>query len=159
MNASRPRRWLFVCTGNICRSPMAEFLAKRLAREAGLPLNAASAGVAAEVGEGPTPEARRALAKRGIADVKHVARQLDEDMLSEADAVYVMTQGHRAAVASRFPELAAKVALLREAAGLPDAEIADPWGYGDDVYEHCAARIQEALEILIKRCSHAENAR
>ena len=159
MTTPSPRRVLFVCTGNICRSPMAQFMAERVAREAGVPLRAASAGVAAEVGHGMTPGAVRALAKRGITDVSHTARQLDAAMLAEADQVYALTRSHRDIIAARFPAYAAKVTVLREAASLTGADVDDPYGESDAVYEDCAAHIDEALQRLIRRNSHVQNHR
>ena len=156
---TEPRRLLFVCTGNICRSPMAQFLAERLAREGGPALRAASAGVEAMVGHDMEPGARRALAARGIKGVNHLARQLDEPMLADADLTYALTRAHRDIIVARFPAYAAKVAVLRAAAKLPDADVEDPYGEPDAVYEECAARIEEALKILIRRNSHAENPR
>ncbi|HEX4047937.1 MAG TPA: low molecular weight protein arginine phosphatase [Elusimicrobiota bacterium] len=156
---NEPKKILFVCTGNICRSPVAQFLAERLAREAGLPLQAASAGVEAELGRGMEPGARRALAARGIKGASHLARQLDEAMLAGADAAYALTRSHKDVIVARFPAHAAKVAVLREAAGLPDPDVADPYAEPDEVYEACAARIEEALKILIRRKPHAEDSR
>jgi protein-tyrosine-phosphatase len=153
------QKLLFVCTGNICRSPVAQFLADRLAREAGLPLTAASAGVEAEIGHGMEPGARRALAARGIKGVGHVARQLDEPMCADADQIYALTRAHRDVIVARFPAHAAKVAVLRQAAGLPDSDVADPYGEPDSIYELCAANIESALTILIRRNSHAEKTR
>ena len=135
---------------------MAQFLAERLAGEAGLSWKPASAGVEAELGKGMTPGAIRALASRGVRGARHIARQLDENMLSAADQVYALTRAHRGIIAARFPEHAAKTVILREAAGLPDADVEDPYGESDTVYEECAARIEEALKILIRRNSHAK---
>ena len=154
-----PRRLLFVCTGNICRSPMARFLAERRAREAGLALRAASAGTAAEVGWGMTPEAERALAARGISGVRHQARQVDAAIMAEADEVYALTRSHRERLLRLFPAHAAKVAVLREAAGLPEPDVEDPYGLPDSVYDECASRIDEALAALIWRNHDASHSR
>jgi protein-tyrosine phosphatase len=153
------REILFVCTGNICRSPVAEFLAEEFAREAGRPLTASSAGVEAEIGKGMTPGAARTLASRGLRSSKHIARQLSEEMLAAADEVYALTQDHKAIIVGRFPAHAAKVKVLREAAGLPDVDVDDPYGESDGIYESCALSIAEALDVLIRRNSHAENSR
>ncbi len=91
--------------------------------------------------------------------VSHLARQLDEAMLAGADQAYALTRAHRSLIAARFPEHAAKVEVLREAAGLAGADVADPYAEPDAVYEECAVHIEEALKILIRRNSHAENAR
>lgn len=138
---------------------MAQFMAERLAREAGLPLHASSAGVAAELGHGMEPGARRALAARGIKGASHLASQLEESMLAAADTTYALTRSHREIIVARFPSHAAKVVVLRQAAGLPDADVADPYGEPDEAYELCAEKIEEALKILIRRNSHAENSR
>ncbi len=155
MSAEKSRRLLFVCTGNIGRSPVAQFLAEKLARERGLPWRAESAGTAAEVGEGMEAGAVKALASRGLAGLTHRARQVDERMLAAADKVYALTRGHRDRLAAGFPEFSSKVEVLREAAGLPGPDVDDPYGQSDAVYEQCAARIEEALDILIRR-NHAE---
>ncbi|MDE2490987.1 MAG: RpiB/LacA/LacB family sugar-phosphate isomerase, partial [Elusimicrobia bacterium] len=95
----------------------------------------------------------------GLAGVRHASRALDERLLDEADAVYALSREHRDEIVRRFPALAAKTAVLREAAGLPGPDVPDPVGEDDAVYEACAARIEEALDVLIRRSSHAENAR
>jgi len=153
------RRLLFVCTGNTCRSPIAQFLARRLAREAGLAWEAESAGIAASPGAPLSEGAARVLAARGISKVRHDARTLDEHLLSQADAVYALAREHRREIVERFPARAAKVSVLREAAGLPDADVTDPIGGDDAAYEECAGRIEEALKILIRRSPHAEPSR
>ena len=153
---TEPRDVLFICTGNICRSPVAQLLSERLASEAGLSWRASSAGIEAEIGKGMTPGASRTLASRGIRGSKHIARQLDAEMLAAADEVYALTRQHKVVIIARFPEHAAKIKVLREAAGLPDADIDDPYGESDSVYERCAMSIQEALDVLIRRNSHAE---
>jgi protein-tyrosine phosphatase len=91
--------------------------------------------------------------------VRHSAQRLDDALLAAADRVYALTRAHRDLLATRFPAHAAKAAVLREAAGLPDPDVADPYGGADDVYGQCADRIEEALKILIRRKDHAEHPR
>jgi len=153
--APAPRKFLFVCTGNICRSPVAQFLAERLAEEAGLPWRTASAGVAAEVGWAMEAGAVRALAARGIVNKSHAARQLDAAMMDEAHEIYALTRAHRDTIVSRFPKQASKVAVLREAAGLPGPDVFDPYGMNDAAYERCTNLIEEALNAIIQRTTHA----
>jgi protein-tyrosine phosphatase len=153
------KRLLFVCTGNICRSPAAQYLAAKLAREHGLPWTMSSAGTEAEIGRGMTPGAVRALASRGVRGASHVARQLENEMLAEADVVYALTRAHKTVIDRRFPEHAGKTAVLREAAGLAEADVEDPYGESDAIYEECAARIEEALKILVRRKISVENNR
>ncbi|MBI4371604.1 MAG: low molecular weight protein arginine phosphatase [Elusimicrobia bacterium] len=158
-SAASPRRLLFVCTGNTCRSPMAQFLLQRLAGEAGLPWSASSAGVAAVPGSPLNPAAARALAARGVAGARHAARPLDQALLDEADAVYALAREHRDAVAARFPKSAAKVKVLREDAGLAGHDVPDPLGADDAAYAACAASIEEALKLILRRETHAPNHR
>jgi protein-tyrosine-phosphatase len=138
---------------------MARFLAERRARELGLAISAASAGTAAEVGQPMTPEAVKALSSRSIHGVHHVARQLDARMLELSDSTYALTRAHRNLIHAQFPQFSAKVTVLREAAGLPDIDVEDPYGLSQAVYEDCAARIEEALELIIRRNTHAEEHR
>lgn len=150
---------MFVCTGNTCRSPLARFLAERLAREEGLPWSAASAGTSVTPDLPMSPGAVRALAARGVKGVTHRSRPVEEKMLAEADAVYALAREHRDALIERFPAHAKKVSVLREAADLSPVDVEDPLGESEAVYEECAARIEEALKILIRRTPHAQDSR
>jgi protein-tyrosine phosphatase len=106
-----------------------------------------------------SPGAVRALAARGVNGVTHRSRLVEEAMLAEADAVYALSREHRDALVERFPAHAPKVAVLREAAGLSPVDVEDPLGESEGVYEECAARIEEALNILVRRTPHAQDAR
>src|SRR5829696_10354217 len=100
---------LFVCTANVCRSPMAEAIFNALAEERGLAWRAESAGVAALVGEDITPNARSALDEVGIYTGEHRARQVGEEMLEEADLVLAMGPRHVATLRERFGDLSERV--------------------------------------------------
>lgn len=106
-------RVLFVCTGNTCRSPMAEGLFRRLAREAGLEVEVKSAGIAAVPGSDFAKHAQTVLKERK-ADFEGSSTALTPELLAWADAVFVMTTGHKQALLSRSPEHIDKIHLLKE---------------------------------------------
>src|SRR5918995_246756 len=111
---NQTKQILFVCTANVCRSPMAESIFNALAEEGGLPYRAASAGVAALEGEDITPNARAALEEVGIYTREHRARQVGEAMLGEADLVLAMGPQHVATIRRRFEGLTQRVFPLPE---------------------------------------------
>lgn len=148
-------RVIFVCTGNTCRSPMARFMAERLARDAGLPWIVGSAGVSANDGAPLSQGAQRVLAAHGLKGLKHASRRIDAGMIAAADRIFAMTRAQRDAMIAEFPDHSQKIVVLREDAGLPGADIADPAGGTEADYERCAALIEEALKILIRRIPRA----
>ncbi len=147
---------LFICTGNTCRSVMAEFMVKKLAQEKGLDWEAGSCGLAAERYFQIPPGVRKALKAVGVEAVSHVPQLATRELLAWADLALAMTQGHREALAGEFPEFERKLHVLRAYAGLPDPDIEDPIGQPDPVYAACRDRIREALEALIAREQKAE---
>lgn len=104
---------LFVCTGNTCRSPMAEGLFRRLAREAGLRAKVKSAGVSAFSGSPFAKHAKTVLHERE-ADFEGASTSVTPELLQWADYIFVMTMGHKRALLSRAPEHIDKVHLLKE---------------------------------------------
>ncbi len=142
---------LFVCTGNTCRSPLAEHLFVKLSREAGLSMTAASAGTQAAYGMPLSRGAAAVFAERGLGAASHRARRVDKALLDAAEAVYVMERAHRDELAKRFPDAKAKLFVLREAAGLAPADVEDPVGADAAEYRACAASIEEALAIIVLR--------
>ncbi|MBI2386046.1 MAG: low molecular weight protein arginine phosphatase [Elusimicrobia bacterium] len=154
-------RVLFVCTGNTCRSPLAERLFLELSREAGLSMTAASAGTQAAYGMPLSRGAAGVLAEHGIGPVTHLARRVDKALLDAADAVYCLERDHRDELLVKFPDAKAKLLVLREAAGLSPADVEDPVGADAGEYRACAASIEEALKIIVRRESesYAQNPR
>jgi tRNA threonylcarbamoyl adenosine modification protein (Sua5/YciO/YrdC/YwlC family) len=141
---------LFVCTGNRCRSPLAEGFATNLvARRLGVDrseLHAAgyrieSAGTGCIRGQPATAEAVRAGLPRGVDLATHRSRPLTPTMLEDADDVFVMTTDQRRSILEFAPELAARVRLLDRGG----KDIEDPFGLGDEVYAKAAERIHRAL--------------
>ena len=145
---------LFVCHGNICRSPMAEFVMKDLVRQAGLEWKyeiASAATSSEELGNPVYPPARRKLAEHGIGCAGKTARRLTEDDYDEYDLLIGMDRMnfrnmHR--ICGGDPE--GKIHLLMDYTNRP-GEVADPWYTGDfeetwqDVLEGCK-RLLELLE-------------
>jgi len=144
---------LFVCTGNTCRSPLAEALAKKaLADRLGcgadeLPRRGVwvlSAGVAAH-GGGPASEESVAVAAEFGADLGgHESRPVNPQLLAAADDVVTMTRGHAEALLARYPGVGPRPRLL-----CGDADLDDPIGAGLDVYRACAQTILTHLERLL----------
>jgi protein-tyrosine phosphatase len=151
--ADNPKKVLFVCTANVCRSPMAEAIFDALAEERGLAWRAESAGVAALVDEDITPNAHAALEEVGIYAPTHRARQVDEAMLGEADLVLGMGPRHVATLRRRFGDLSERVYTLPEyALGAPPEEgIPDPYGQTMTAFRASVRQLLEHIEGLVKR--------
>lgn len=137
------RTVLFICTGNTCRSPMAEAIAAHvLSTRPPTPLQTqvASAGTQAGFGVPATAEGNRALEQMGIAARPHYSTPLTRDMLREADVVYAMTRVHADAARAMDPSSAAKIHTLD-----PDADVPDPYGSSQEVYNRTAQVIRDAV--------------
>ncbi|MDE2040381.1 MAG: low molecular weight protein arginine phosphatase [Elusimicrobia bacterium] len=145
------RKVLFVCTGNICRSLMAERLALKLARERGLALEARSCGVAAESYYRPPKEVSAALAPLGVDAEGHAAQLVGRELLRWCDVALTMTQAQRGMILDAYPEFTRKVFVLRAYAGLDDGDVADPIGRPQAVYDACRDELLGAVSALIAR--------
>lgn len=106
-------RILFVCTGNTCRSPMAEGMLRKLAQERGVPVEVRSAGVAAMEGIAMSLHAEAVLKDQGIKD-NITSTPLKGELISWADLILTLTESHKRQVIFSFPETAEKVYALKE---------------------------------------------
>ncbi len=146
------KRILFVCTGNICRSPMAEGLFRALVQTRKLDgkFEAASAGTSAGRGQTPSIEAVRVLRKEEGVDISRQRSQpVTEALIEESAAIFTMTRDHRDILETLFPAAAGKVFLLREFKDGP-LDVPDPIGQGPEVYARCKDTIKRALPGLLE---------
>ena len=139
---------LFVCHGNICRSPMGEYIMKDLVKKAGRETEfvIASAAVSREeIGNPVYPPARRELAKHGIGCDGHAAHQITRRELEDYDRIYYMDRSNASYLRRLFGADAAKCQPL-----LP-RDVADPWYTGDfeatwnDILEGCQRILEECV--------------
>ena len=131
---------LFVCTGNTCRSPMAEGFARAVAPQ----VTAASAGTETEGGHPASNGAIAAMKQVGVDINHHRSRSIDEALgagTTPPDLILALEPAHAAALRQRYPELSGRVQLLR-----PDGKaIADPHSGGVDDYETARDAIRAAV--------------
>ena len=139
---------LFVCHGNICRSPMGEYVMKDMVKKAGREkeFHIASAAVSREeIGNPVYPPARRELARHGIACDGHRAHQITQAELEDYDRIYYMDRSNAAYLRRLFGADAEKCRPLLS------RDVADPWYTGDfettcnDIFEGCQAILEELL--------------
>ncbi|THG29484.1 low molecular weight protein-tyrosine-phosphatase [Naasia lichenicola] len=149
---SEPFRLSFVCTGNICRSPMADVVFRRMVREAGLDDRIAvrSSGTGSwHLGEGADPRTVAALKVRGFDGSSHIAAQFAADEFAELDLILALDRSHLAALRALAPDDSAteRIRLLRDFDPKPgDGEVPDPY-YGED------ARFGEVLAMIERSCA------
>lgn len=145
-------RVLFVCTGNICRSPTAEGVLRALAARSGMPVHVASAGlVAYHEGEAPDPRAQAAAARRGYDLSSQRARSLRGTELDAFDHVWVMDRGHLSQLRRRYGERP-QVRLFLDAVrpeGVRALEVPDPYLADDAAFEHALDLIEAGCAAVV----------
>lgn len=136
---------LFVCTGNTCRSPMAEGLLKDLSMKKNLDLELKSAGVFAMDGESASENAVAALNKFNIDISNHKSQSVSKELVDDADLILTMSRSHKENLLLNFPNVRNKLYLLNEYALKEDRDIQDP--FGRDIYNYELTR-DEIIKAL-----------
>jgi len=149
---------LFVCTGNICRSPIAEGLFRRLLGNR-KDIEVGSAGVHAVRGQPPSTHAIEVCAEEGV-DIRELRSQpLTSALINRASHIFAMTGAHVEAISMLFPNAADKTFLLREfeeTGATSWLDVPDPIGLGRDVYITCAQTIKNALPSVLAFVEESE---
>ncbi len=149
MSNSSPSQILFVCTGNTCRSPMAEALARHLSRSVE-GWDFASAGVFAREGQPASQQAVTVMKESGIDISGHVSRQLTPARAEASDYIVALTEGHADLIRENFPEAAGKIHTLHSYnPANAGRDVMDPFGGSVESYRKTRDEIESALSDLI----------
>ena len=161
---------LFVCTGNTCRSAMAEGIFKKMLKERAEDdsrLNIISAGISALPGMSPTSEAISVMFEQGIDISQHHAQALQEELIKKADLILVMTNEHKEYIHKEFPFAQNKTFLLKKFTLNNKSEnnqnnernygIIDPIGRKIEFYRIVARELKENLEKILDKIPEENN--
>ncbi len=145
---------LFVCSGNVSRSFLAQkLLEKEIEAHNLYNISVSSAGIWAYPGNPPDPKIVEYLLQKGMRVERHEARQISEEDVDWADHILVMEKDHAEVLMESWPEAKGKVELLSQFAtgDLAEDEIVDPFGRSSYYYRLAEAQITLAIESLVKR--------
>lgn len=144
---SAPTHILFVCTGNTCRSPMAEGLFRQLAAQNHPDWVISSAGISAWTGDTASEHTLEALRRHHIDLSSHRSTAISPQLIDAATHIYTMTSAHRDILLAYFPEYEGKIHLLTYL--LDSADIADPFGGPLSLYQKTLQQMLPALQSIL----------
>lgn len=138
---------IFVCTGNTCRSPMAEGFAKAMDEDG---RQIISRGVAAADSAKANDKAIAVMASKDIDISHHKSKQFDPLEVTDNTIILTMTVRHKAYLLQLFPQFKERISTIMDYADLK-GEIADPFGQSLEVYEACAKQLEDVIGKFIRR--------
>jgi protein-tyrosine phosphatase len=146
------RKVVFVCMGNICRSPFAEYLMK--AQPKGMQLSIESCGLDAGIGTPPPIEAIKTAKKFGVHMEGHLSRGWECCELSNSDLILAMEFWQYRKLIELLPNKKENIRLLREFAGFPEnllCNINDPFGQSEIVFDRCFRQIERSITNIFSK--------
>lgn len=147
---------VFICSGNICRSPMAQAIAAATARSLGIDVRVASAGTAALLGHPIHDMARDALTAIGMPLDMHEARAISRELIYEAALVVAVTRRHRDDLRRFFPAQRSKIVSFDEITGLGDID--DPFGGGGADFDRTADVLRRGMPDVLEAATREPRA-
>ena len=149
---------MFVCTGNTCRSAMAEGLAKKIIKEKNLDIEVYSAGIFAMNGEHASYNSVAIMKEYDVDLALHTATSIENSEIEKMDLILCATKNHKAQLISKYSDEKEKIFTMKEYAGLDnngqDMDISDPWGYNMNTYRMCAAEISLCVDKIIEKLTN-----